>query len=82
MKRHTFDPLSFVFGVILLLIAAAAAWDQSLRWDLNSWVVPTAALVLGIGLLASALRSTGRKPGVGTDPLPSETLDEASEDAG
>ena len=81
MKRHTFDPLSFVFGVILLLIAAASTLDQSVRWDLNAWVVPAAALVLGIGLLASALRSTGQKPRVDTDPLPSGTPVEASEDA-
>ncbi len=57
MKRHRFDPLSFVFGVIFVLVSAAAMWNQSLRWDLNAWVLPAAALFLGIALLASTLRS-------------------------
>ena len=76
MKRHNFDPLSFVFGVILILIAAAAVWDQSLRWDLNAWVVPAAVLVLGIGLLASALRPGSRDVSADAAAISSGTADD------
>jgi hypothetical protein len=64
MKRHRFDPLSFVFGVIFLLVAGAAFWNQSFRWDLNAWVLPAAVLFLGIALLASTLRSGSQDSGV------------------
>ncbi len=57
MKSHRFDLLSFVFGVLFLLIAAAAVWNPSLRWDLGAWLVPVAVLTLGIGLLVSTLSS-------------------------
>jgi len=56
MKSHRFDLLSFVFGVLFLLMAAAAVWDSSLRWDLGAWLVPAAVLTLGIGILVSTLR--------------------------
>ncbi len=58
MKRHSFDPLSFVFGAIFVLLAASAAWDRSYNWDVAAWVIPAGVLVLGIGLLASTLRSS------------------------
>lgn len=58
MKSHRFDPLSFVFGVVFLLVAGAAIWDASFRWDVGAWIVPAAVLTLGIGLLASTLRSS------------------------
>jgi len=58
MKSHRFDLLSFVFGVLFLLMAAAAVWDPSFRWDLGAWIVPAAVLTLGVGLLVSALRSS------------------------
>lgn len=69
MKRHRFDPLSFVFGVIFLLIAGAAAWNQSFRWDINAWLLPAAVLFLGIALLASTLRSSTQTPGVDEDKI-------------
>ncbi|MCL1593399.1 MAG: hypothetical protein M3132_03490 [Actinomycetia bacterium] len=69
MKRHSFDPLSFVFGVIFILIAASAAWNPSYDWDVAAWVIPAGVLVLGIGLLASTLRSSDAHPEVaGADP--------------
>jgi hypothetical protein len=55
MKSHRFDLLSFVFGVLFLLMAAAAVWDPSFRWDLGAWLVPAAVLTLGIGLLVSTI---------------------------
>lgn len=58
MKQHSFDPLSFVFGLVFVGAAAAAVFNDQIDWDLGAWLLPAAVLILGIGLLASALRST------------------------
>jgi hypothetical protein len=59
MRRHGFDPLSFVFGAIFLLMAAGAVWNDQIDWNLGLWLLPAAVLVLGVGLLVSALRVGG-----------------------
>ena len=56
MKRHAFDPLSFIFGVFFLVMAAAAAFRADIDWNVGAWVLPAAILVLGVGLLVSTLR--------------------------
>lgn len=56
MKRHSFDPLSFVFGIVFVAMAAAATWRDELSWSIDEWIIPAAVLMAGIGLLASALR--------------------------
>jgi len=57
MKTHRFDIISFVFGAIFLVFAVSAVWNADLNFSLSVWVLPGAALILGIGLLASTLRS-------------------------
>ena len=56
MKRHPFNILSLVFGVILVLIAAGAAWITfpAPRWvlDFSDWLIPGAAIVVGAALLS------------------------------
>ena len=57
MYRHHFEPLSFVFGLILVLvgvpflIGAVDVFD--IRW---SWVGPVVPLAIGGALLLSGLR--------------------------
>jgi hypothetical protein len=58
MKQHRFDPVSFVFGLVLLLAAAGAVMSDQIDWNVGVWLLPAAIMVLGIGLLASALRRT------------------------
>ena len=58
MKSHRFDPLSFVFGLVFVGMAAAAVWSDQIDWSIGAWIFPAAVLVLGIGLLASALRNS------------------------
>ncbi|MFO7701174.1 MAG: hypothetical protein R6W79_11290, partial [Acidimicrobiia bacterium] len=60
MKRHAFDPISFVFGILLVAMAAGAVWNDQVDWNIGVWIFPTAVLVLGIGLLASGIRNTTR----------------------
>ncbi|GMQ98378.1 MAG: hypothetical protein BMS9Abin17_0887 [Acidimicrobiia bacterium] len=57
MKPHRFDIISFVFGAIFLVFTVSAVWNTDLNFSLSVWVLPAAALILGIGLLASTLRS-------------------------
>jgi hypothetical protein len=77
MKRHRFDPLSLVFGAIFLLVAAAGAWNQSLRWDVGAWVLPAAALFLGLVLLVSTVRSGSKESGAETAEISAESGPEA-----
>jgi hypothetical protein len=58
VKQHSFDPLSFLFGVFFLLMAGAAVFRQDIDWNVGIWVLPAVVLVLGIGLLASSLRGS------------------------
>ncbi len=77
MKSHGFDPLSFVFGLILLLIAGAGAWNQSFRWDVGAWVLPAVILFLGLALLVSTLRSGSKRSDVDIAETPSEAPTES-----
>jgi hypothetical protein len=58
MKQHRFDPVSLVFGLMFLLAAAGAVLNDQIDWNMGVWLFPAAIMVLGIGLLASALRRT------------------------
>ena len=77
MKSHSFDPLSFVFGLILLLLAGAGAWNQSFRWDIGAWVLPAVILFLGLALLVSTLRSSSKRSGAATADVSSESAPES-----
>ena len=77
MKRHGFDPLSFVFGALLVLVAGAAFWNQSFRWEINAWMLPAAALFLGIALLISTLRSGAQDSGADAERIASESTPES-----
>lgn len=55
MKQHRFDPLSFIFGVVFIVIASVfAAGGRTI--DLDAWVIPASILVLGVGLLLVSIR--------------------------
>ncbi len=58
MKRHAFDPISLVLGVVLVAAALGGVFADELDPDIGRLIIPGAALMLGIGLLASALRVT------------------------
>ena len=61
MKKHAFDPLSFVFGIIFLMIAAGSLFTTDLDYRLSDWVLPASVLVLGVGLLAASFRGVKSK---------------------
>lgn len=61
MKKHPFDPFSFVFGAFFLLVGVLFMLNPDpwvtlidLQWD---WVVPAAVLLAGIVVAYSLLRT-------------------------
>ncbi len=56
MKKHAFDPLSFIAGALFLMIAGASVLTTDLDYRLADWVFPASVLVLGVGLLAASFR--------------------------
>jgi hypothetical protein len=74
MKRHRFDPISFVFGALFVALAAAVAlpgdpWEYLYDGFTLGWVWPVLIIAIGVALLADGLR--GRQA-VEADPLGGE----------
>jgi len=67
MQSHRFNPVSFLFGILLL--GAAATYTLTNRLDLaidGRWVWPVLLVVAGVAVVAGAVRSTGNEVS-GTD---------------
>ncbi len=64
MKLHKFDPVSFIFGVLIaatglvFLVMPDAGGIIDLVTDFGSWFWPTVLIAIGLGILAPLL---GRK---------------------
>lgn len=58
MIRHSFDAISFAFGLLFVGLAVLAPNREWLPDDVGRWVVPVAVLILGAGLAFSALTSS------------------------
>ena len=39
MKRHAFDPISFVLGVVLIAAAAGGVWADQIDPDLGRYLI-------------------------------------------
>ena len=61
MYKHTFDPISFVFGAGFLALAAVFALPAepwNIYFDLNlGWLLPLAILAIGLALVIPVFRS-------------------------
>ncbi len=57
MERHRTDFVALTFSLLFIGVAMLAAFDMSFDWDAQDWVVPAAAMILGIGVLTATLRS-------------------------
>ena len=84
MNKHTFDPISFVFGAGFLALAAVFAlpaepWNIYFDLDLG-WVLPVAILLVGVALLIPVLRSS-TSPSAGELVDGYAPIDEAHQDA-
>ena len=62
MKRHAFDPTSFLSGLVLGSIALAYLLAERGSWNVDGrWVLPVALIGLGIAGIVGAL--TGLRGG-------------------
>lgn len=61
MKKHRFDPFSFVFGLVFVALATAAALGGT-DFDFEAWVLPASILFLGVGLLLVTIRALTGTP--------------------
>ena len=59
MKRHPFDPVSFVFGALLLALGLAVLAGDTTRL-LGAWLAP--ALIIGLGALLLSLGWQSSRP--------------------
>jgi hypothetical protein len=75
MKKHAFDPLSFVAGAIFLIIAVAAVLETNVDYRLSKWALPASVLVLGVGLLAASFRGMRKDSGQEAEDLRPQTSD-------
>jgi len=57
MYRHRFDTLSFLFGLLFVVLAVAAPLRTWIPSDLGVWLIPGALMLLGVGIAVSALAS-------------------------
>ena len=48
MKRHPFDPISFIFGALLLALGLVVLAGDTTRL-LGAWLAP--AVIIGVGML-------------------------------
>ena len=84
MHKHTFDPISFIFGAGFLALAAVFALPAepwNIYFDLNlGWVLPVAILLVGVALVIPVFRSpASSSAGELVDDYAS--IDEAHQDA-
>lgn len=56
MKRHRFDPVSFVFGAFFLVVAVLALFSEVRLVDVIRIGWPVLLVALGLGILFSARR--------------------------
>ena len=57
MQQHSFNVISFVFGVIFLVAAATHfSTDAFDTWVDSAWIWPLLLGVAGIAIVASAIR--------------------------
>lgn len=58
MYRHSFDALSFVFGLLFIGMAFFAPVRDWFPGNTARWIIPGAVLLLGAGLAISAVASS------------------------
>jgi hypothetical protein len=63
MKRHPADFVSFVFGIVFVGTVGVASAIAIGGWETSTagaWLIPTAVILLGVGILVATLRGTNR----------------------
>ena len=54
MKRHPFDPVAFIFGMIFLAVGIPMAFsDRGLTLFEGRWIAPAVLIIIGVVVLVS-----------------------------
>ena len=71
MKRHPFDPVAFIFGMIFLAVGIPMAFsDRGLTLFEGRWIAPAVLIIAGVVVLLST-RGRRREESV----LPEESVE-------
>jgi hypothetical protein len=57
VKRHPFDPVSFVIGGVLIALGALIGTGQTTQL-FSAWLAPAAVILLGVLVLVAGWRSS------------------------
>jgi len=63
MRKHPFDAISFIFGLIFVLLAAGISLPEE-PWDLLfggfsfGWIIPAVLILIGGALVLPAIRKS------------------------
>ena len=80
MRRHEFDPISFVFGMIFAVIGVAFLTGRVDLGDLHlRWLWPIPLIAVGLALLVTTQRREGRSEPTGAVPPPRGEPDQAAD---
>lgn len=72
MKRHPFDPVAFIFGMIFLAVGVPMAFsDRGLTLFEGRWIAPAVLIIAGVVVLLS----TRSRQGQDEPALPEETIE-------
>jgi hypothetical protein len=77
VERHPFDPLSFIFGLLFVIVAVLGLTDLvELTWLDLRWIAPAVLVALGLVLVVTAGRGRSER-----QLATAETPGDASHDA-
>ncbi len=88
MKRHAFDPVSMVAGLVFAAVAALYLVSEHSSFNVDGrWVLPLVLIGLGIGGVSGALASASRQrreqgPSAPEDNVSGADVDEPAEQSG
>ena len=72
MKRHDFDPVAFIFGMIFLAVGIPMAFsNRGLTLFEGRWIAPVVLIVAGVVVLLSTRNKQSQDESV----LPEETIE-------
>lgn len=65
MKRHSFDPLAFIFGVLFLAVGVPMMFiERGFVLFEGKWIVPVVLIIAGGVVLATSRRSARNRDSV------------------
>ncbi len=76
MKRHPFDPVAFIFGLIFLAVGVPMAFsDRGLTLFEGRWIAPAVLIIAGVVvLLSTRSRRSEVEPSLSDETIESDLI--------